>query len=452
MGGRGSIMNKVWIIIQREFLTRVKKKSFILLTLLMPLIMVAVVAIPAALAFVDSDETFTVGIVDKTGLYAGEFKNTDKITYQTVQDNAPIDTITNVLKSDDAPYTQILYIADTLTNTKSGNAVIYSVGETPNDVERDVNSVLRDKIRHDRLAAFNLPNAEEVVKAADVDFSVKTLRKTDEGDKESSADLAAGVGLFLSLFIYMFIMSYGGMVMASVTEEKTNRIVEIIVSSVKPWQLMAGKIIGVGLVGLLQMAIWGTMIVLITTVGGTIYGVTAAPEMTQMAGMSAEQMAQMPQQMPIGDNSFQEFLQIVAGMDFMSIMVFFVLYFIGGYLLFASLFAAFGAAVDSQEDTGQFMTPIILIFVFALYAAMFSIENPNGPLAVWCSYIPLTSPIVMMVRMPFDVPMWSVLLSIGILYATAIVVVLLSAKIYRIGVLMYGKKPSIKEIIKWLRY
>ena len=443
-------MNKVWIIIQREFLTRVKKKSFILLTLLMPLIMVAVVAIPAALAFVDSDETFTVGIVDKTGLYAKEFKNTDKITYQTVQDNAPIDTITNVLKSDDAPYTQILYIADTLTNTKSGNAVIYSVGETPNDVERDVNSVLRDKIRHDRLAAFNLPNAEEVVKAADVDFSVKTLRKTDEGDKESSADLAAGVGLFLSLFIYMFIMSYGGMVMASVTEEKTNRIVEIIVSSVKPWQLMAGKIIGVGLVGLLQMAIWGTMIVLITTVGGTIYGLTTPPNLP--TGEASQVVSSMSTP-PVGEmEGVAEFLQIVAGMDFMSIMVCFVLYFIGGYLLFASLFAAFGAAVDSQEDTGQFMTPIILIFVFALYAAMFSIENPNGPLAVWCSYIPLTSPIVMMVRMPFDVPMWNVLLSIGILYATAIVVVLLSAKIYRIGVLMYGKKPSIKEIIKWLRY
>lgn len=443
-------MNKVWIIIQREFLTRVKKKSFILLTLLMPLIMVAVVAIPAALAFVDSDETFTVGIVDETGLYAKEFKNTDKITYQSVKDNAPIDTITNVLKSDDAPYTQILYIADTLTNVQSGAAVIYSVGETPNDVEKDVNQVLRDKIRHDRLAAFNLPNAEEVVKAADVDFSVKTLRKTDEGDKESSADLAAGVGLFLSLFIYMFIMSYGGMVMASVTEEKTNRIVEIIISSVKPWQLMAGKIIGVGLVGLLQMAIWGTMIVLITTVGGAVYGISAAPEMTQMAGMSAEQMATLPRSGEM--EGVAEFLQIVAGMDFMGIMVCFVLYFIGGYLLFASLFAAFGAAVDSQEDTGQFMTPIILIFVFALYAAMFSIENPNGPLAVWCSYIPLTSPIVMMVRMPFDVPMWNVLLSIGILYATAIVVVLLSAKIYRIGVLMYGKKPSIKEIIKWLKY
>ena len=443
-------MNKVWIIIQREFLTRVKKKSFILLTLLMPLIMVAVVAIPAALAFVDSDETFTVGIVDKTGLYAEEFKNTDKITYQTVQDNAPIDTITNVLKSDDAPYTQILYIADTLTNTKSGSAVIYSVGETPNDVEREVNKVLRDKIRTDRLAAFNLPNAEEVVKAANVDFSVKTLRKTDEGAQESSADLAAGVGLFLSLFIYMFIMSYGGMVMASVTEEKTNRIVEIIVSSVKPWQLMAGKIIGVGLVGLLQMAIWGTMIVLITTIGGTAYGLTAAPNLPTG---EATQVASSLSTPPMGEmEGVAEFLQIVSGMDFASILVCFVLYFIGGYLLFASLFAAFGAAVDSQEDTGQFMTPIILIFVFALYAAMFSIENPNGPLAVWCSYIPLTSPIVMMVRMPFDVPMWNVAISIGILYVTAIIVVLLSAKIYRIGVLMYGKKPSVKELIKWLKY
>lgn len=448
-------MNKILIIIKREFLTRVKKKSFILLTLLMPLIMVAVVAIPAALAFVDSDETFTVGIVDNTEMYAKEFKNTEKITFVAVEDKAPIDSITNVLKSGDAPYSQILYIADTLTNAKSGSAVIYSVGETPNEVEREINKVLRDKIRNDRLAAFNMPNVEDVVKAANVDFSVKTLRKTDEGSKESSADFAAGLGMILALFIYIFIMSYGGMVMASVTEEKTNRIVEIIVSSVKPWQLLAGKIIGVGLVGLLQMAIWGTMIVLLSTVGVSAYGLAAGPEMTQMAGMSGEQMAQMQQMQDMAamqSSPVADILQIIGGMDLMGILVFFVLFFLGGYLLFASLFAAFGAAVDSQEDTGQFMTPIILIFVFALYAAMFSIENPNGPLAVWCSYIPLTSPIVMMVRMPFDVPVWNVLLSIGILYATAIVVVLLSAKIYRIGILMYGKKPSFKELIKWLRY
>lgn len=443
-------MNKVWIIIQREFITKVKKKSFILLTLLMPFIMVAIVAIPALLASVDSDESFTVGVVDKTGMYACSFKNTDNVSFVTIKDDAPIDTISNVLKTESSPYTQILYIADTLTNADDASAIIYSVDETPNVVESEVNSVLRDKIRTDRLNSFNLPNVEDIVKAADVHFNVKTLRKTDEGDKESSAEIAAVVGLMLSLFIYIFIISYGSMVMSSVMEEKTNRIVEIIVSSVKPWQLMAGKIIGCGLVGLLQMAIWGTMIVIVSTVAGTAYGITAMPEISEMAASgSAEQLAQMQQ---MADNPVAELLQIINGMNFTSIFIFFVLYFIGGYLLFASLFAAFGAAVNEMQDAGQFQMPVMMIFVFALYAAMFSMENPNGPLAVWCSYIPLTSPIVMMVRMPFDIPIWNVLISIGILYATAVVVILLSAKIYRIGILMYGQKPTMKDLAKWLRY
>lgn len=446
-------MNKVWIIIQREFVTKVKKKSFILLTLLMPFIMVAIVAIPALLGSIDSDESFTVGVVDKTGLYADFFKNTDNVSFVTIKDNAPIDTISNILKSEDSPYTQILYISDTLTNAKSGSAIIYSVEETPNVVESEVNDVLRSKIRTDRLNSFNLPNVEEIVKAADVKFNVKTLRKTENGDKESSAEIAAVVGLMLSLFIYIFIISYGSMVMSSVMEEKTNRIVEIIVSSVKPWQLMAGKIIGCGLVGLLQMMIWGTMIVIVSTVAGTAYGITAMPEITEMAAAgSAEQMAQLQQMQQMADNPMIEMMQIISGMDFVSIFVFFVLYFIGGYLLFASLFAAFGAAVNEMQDAGQFQMPVMMIFVFALYAAMFSMENPNGPLAVWCSYIPFTSPIVMMVRMPFDIPVWNVLLSIAILYVTAAAVILLSSKIYRVGILMYGQKPSFKDLIKWLRF
>ena len=440
-------MNKIWIIIQREFMTKVRKKSFIILTLLMPLIMAIVVAVPALLAQADSGETFTVGIVDNTGIYAKEFKDRENIKFVVVDDKRPIEEITNQLKVEGALYNQILYIPDTLTQAKDGTALIYSVEETPTEVEREVNYVLRDKIRTDRLSAFNLPNVEEIIKSADVGFSVKTIRKTDDGDKESDATFTALIGLFLSTFIYMFIMAYGSMIMNSVMEEKTNRIVEIIVSSVKPWQLMAGKIIGVGLVGLFQMAIWGTMIVGISLTFGTIYGVTTIPETG--AGITPEQMAQMQE---MANSPVADILKFVGAMDFVSITIFFVLFFIGGYLLFASLFAAFGAAVNEMQDASQFTMPIIMIFIFALYAAMFSIDNSNGPLAVWCSYIPLTSPIVMMVRMPFDIPVWSVLLSLVILYITAIATTILSSKIYRIGILMYGQKPSMKDLIKWLRY
>lgn len=423
-------MNKILIIIKREFTTRVRKKSFILLTILMPLIIGAVVTVPAMLATMDDDEKYTVGIVDNTGLYASEFKKMDKIDFVTINDKAPIDSITNILKNEDSPFTQILYIPDTLTNAQSGSAMIYSVEETPHDVENAVNMLLCSKIRTDRLATYNLPNVEEIVQAADVNFGVKTVRKTDEGDKESNAAIASTIGLMLSLFIYIFIISYGTMVMNSVMEEKTNRIVEIIISSVKPWQLMAGKIIGVGLVGLFQMAIWVLMLFGLTMYLNATFG--------PAAGADANPIAQL--------------LAIAGGMDMTSILIFFVLFFIGGYLLFGSLFAAFGSAVNEMQDAAQFTTPVIMIFVFALYAAMFSMQNPNGPLAVWCSYIPLTSPIVMMVRMPFDVPLGNVLLSIAILYGTAIVIILISSKIYRIGILMYGQKPSIKDLIKWLKY
>ncbi|MCF0202054.1 MAG: ABC transporter permease [Bacteroidaceae bacterium] len=445
-------MNKVWLIVEREFMTRVRKKSFILLTVLMPFLMVAVVTVPALLANMDSDEHFTVGIIDKTGLYAKEFKSEGSMEYVQVHDDRPIATVTDELKNGGSLLTQILYIPDTLTNAKDGAAVIYSVEETPHEVENAVNSVLRDKIRHDRLASYNIPNVEEIISASNVGFSVKTMRKTDDGDKESSAMISAVIGMVLSLLIYMFILSYGSMVMQSVMEEKANRIVEIIVSSVKPWQLMAGKIIGIGFVGIVQMLLWGGMMVCISAIAGTFYA-TSSPEIANISQMAttatAEQMAQLQ---TVAGNPVQEFMKLASSIDFTGIFVTFLFFFIGGYLLYASMFCAFGSAVNEMQDSAQFTMPVILIFVFALYAAMFSIENPNGPLAVWCSYIPLTSPIVMMVRMPFDVPVWSVVLSLVILYISAAAIILLSAKIYRTGILMYGQKPSFKDLAKWLRY
>jgi ABC-2 type transport system permease protein len=243
----------------------------------------------------------------------------------------------------------------------------------------------------------------------------------------------------------MFVLLYGAMVMQGVMEEKTNRIVEVMVSSVKPFDLMMGKIIGIGLVGLTQMFIWGILIAAILS-GSMMFFGSASSTMDIVA--TGSNMPQMPM-----DNEVAVIIQQVLNtINFSEIGACFVLYFIGGYLLYASLFAAIGSALDQPEDSQQFMVPITMLMVFSLYAGIYSMENPDGPLAMWCSMIPFTSPIVMMVRLPFDIPLWQLIISLLLLFATAIFIVWISARIYRVGILMYGKKPSIKEMIKWLKY
>ncbi|MCK9342790.1 MAG: ABC transporter permease, partial [Massilibacteroides sp.] len=228
------------------------------------------------------------------------------------------------------------------------------------------------------------------------------------------------------------------------TEEKTSRIIEILVSSVKPFQLMLGKIIGIGFVGLTQLFLWGIMVFALMGGIGFFFGIdtgimTASNPMAIAGPMTIQPEA-------------SQMISTLSTINWSSILSCFVLFFIGGYLLYSSFFAAVGSAVESQEDTGQFMMPVTLLLVFALYAGIYSIENPDGPLAFWCSLIPLTSPIVMMIRLPFDVPTWQIGLSLVILFGTALGNIWISGRIYRIGILMYGKKSSIKEILKWIRY
>lgn len=281
------------------------------------------------------------------------------------------------------------------------------------------------------------------------------MKRTADGSTTSSdTNIAIAAGFIFTFLIYMFVMSYGGMVMQSVMEEKTNRIVELMVSSVKPFQLMMGKIVGIALVGFVQLAIWGIMLAVILTVAGTVFGISGADmAQTQQMGMASMSAAANPAAMQAAmPSESQQLFAALINLPYAELGTCFVLYFIGGYLLYASFFAAIGASVNEQEDSSQFMMPVIIIMIFGIYAAMGSAENTNGPLAFWSSMFPLTSPIVMMVRIPFNVPMWQELLSLAILYATALFFVWCSARIYRVGILMYGKKPSIKEMIKWMRY
>jgi ABC-2 type transport system permease protein len=281
---------------------------------------------------------------------------------------------------------------------------------------------------------------------------VQSIKWDESGDERVSEAIVSQIlGLVLALLTYMFVLSYGAMIMNGVIEEKTNRIVEVIVSSCRPMELMLGKIIGVAMVGLTQIAIWGVLVI----AGLSLFGLnslqTASPEAALVQQMTdgaatADASAQIAT-----EDIVSQVIEMIVNVNWVQMLGCFLLYFIGGYLLYAALFAAFGSAVDQPSDASQFTLPVMMILIFALYAGMYSIDNPDGPLAWWCSIIPFTSPIVMMVRLPYDVPAWEVALSLALLFFTALGTVYLAGRIYRTGILMYGKKISFREILKWVK-
>ena len=436
-------MSKIWIIIQREFMTRVKKKSFILLTILMPFIFAALIVVPPMLATIQGDEQKTVMVVDKTGRYVGSLKSTANYAFVPTADNK------DEFYTEDSEVEAVVQItADLAKNPKA--VTIYSPREVKAELLSYVETCLGEQVRREKLSAYNIPELETIIADIQTDFHVATVKRNAEGDETSSNTyIAMTAGFIFTFLIYMFVMSYGGMVMQSVMEEKTNRIVELMVSSVKPFQLMMGKIIGVALVGFVQLAIWGVMLSIILVVCGSVFGLSTAPAVPAVAGADA-QMAAVAQQ--AGGGEAAEIMSALMGLPYAELGIMFVLYFVGGYLLYASFFAAVGASINAQEDSSQFIMPVVLIMVFGLYAAMYSAENTNGPLAFWASIFPLTSPIVMMVRIPFGVPWWEEVLSLGLLFATSMAFVWISARIYRVGILMYGKKPSLREMLKWVRW
>lgn len=436
-------MSKIWIIIQREFMTRVKKKSFILLTILMPFIFAALIMVPLMLATIQGDEQKTVMVVDKTGRYVGSLKSTANYAFVPTADNK------DEFYTEDSEVEAVVQItADLAKNPKA--VTIYSPREVKAELLSYVETCLGEQVRREKLSAYNIPELETIIADIQTDFHVATVKRNAEGDETSSNTyIAMTAGFIFTFLIYMFVMSYGGMVMQSVMEEKTNRIVELMVSSVKPFQLMMGKIIGVALVGFVQLAIWGVMLSIILVVCGSVFGLSAAPAVPAVAGADAQMIA-MAQQ--AGGGEAAEIMSALMGLPYAELGIMFVLYFVGGYLLYASFFAAVGASINAQEDSSQFIMPVVLIMVFGLYAAMYSAENTNGPLAFWASIFPLTSPIVMMVRIPFGVPWWEEVLSLGLLFATSMAFVWISARIYRVGILMYGKKPSLREMLKWVRW
>ncbi|MBQ8773725.1 MAG: ABC transporter permease, partial [Muribaculaceae bacterium] len=289
-----------------------------------------------------------------------------------------------------------------------------------------------------RIKSYGIEGLADIIDKCNVDVDVKSHIWDEEGDKVSSTELAMGIGIGLSFLTYMFVLMYGAMMMSSVVEDKTNRIVEVIVSSCRPMELMLGKIMGIALVGLTQIAIWAILITGITAFVG-------------MFGFDVSSPVASPGMPAVPATGANEVWEAIMGVDWVQLIGVFVLYFIGGYLLYASLFAGFGSAVDQQSDANQFTTPIMIVIIIALYAGMACMDNPDGQLAVWCSMIPFTSPIVMMIRLPYHIPFWEVIISLVLLYGTAVLFAWIASRIYRTGILMYGRKVSFGEILRWIK-
>ena len=429
-------MSALRLVIGREYLTRVRKKSFILMTLLTPFLMVGLILVPLWLSSIRDGNVRNIAVIDQTGIYAPLLESTDLYRFK-VKSEAP-ELGGNIFA--------VLEITENLKDNPQAVSLT-SERQAPQDLQSMIRRTLNEKVTQQRLDAIVYSedvSAEAVTQVRAVldsgsNVVLRTLRQGGDGyTREASTELATVIGMIFTFLIYMFIIMYGNMVMLAVLEEKKTRIVEVMVSSLKPVKLLIGKIIGIGLVGITQLVMWGILITVLMT--GLMFFIE----------MPTPEMPMTPAE--IGNFDIEGTLSAVMAFNWLQIIVYFVLFFIGGYILYASIFAMFASAVDSEEDTSQFMIPVMILIIFAFYAGFSSVGNPDGPLAFWTSLIPFTSPIVMMVRIPFGIPLWEKLLSLALLYGTFLLISVVAAKIYRVGILMYGKKPTVREMVKWLRY
>ena len=438
-------MSKIGLVIAQEYKNRVAKKSFLVLTILMPILFVGLIFTPIWLATLEDNDLKQVAVIDQTGKYLSVFTDNDAYKFDVI--GAPLDSLRQSEKRGD--YEAIVVISKNLATSPEA-VTIYSEKQINIGLKNFIQQGLNSFVEKENLRSYNIPNIQEIIDESQANVRVNTIKWREDGSEEiSSSEVAIAIGMVFTMLIYMFIFIYGAQVMSSVVQEKTSRIVEVLICSLKPFELMMGKIISIALVGLTQFGIWLILTIGLVFISGQFLGNSINPE--TMVNMEQLSSADTLQQTTSSLN-FDSIMEMIMSVNPFELIIYFLIYFIGGYLLYASIFAAIGSAVDNETDTQQFMLPVTIPIIFAIYAAIYGAQNPDGPLAFWCSMIPFTSPIVMMVRLPFGVPMWEKILSVTILIASFIATTWMSAKIYRTGILMYGKKPSWKEMWKWLNY
>ncbi len=438
-------MNKISLIIKREYLSRVKKRSFLLVTFLLPLFIIgayAMIAYFTAKSFEGNE--VTVHVVDQGGTFKGALNDTKNLTFVAVSDDTEHEkkeilgkqkTMLLVIPADFAASPRVELFAG-----ETANMI------TQNEIRRQLEGVLRARA-YERMGL-----SQETIDSLSPSVNLVAKEVTEAGEKDSSAGAAMGVAMGLSVLVYLCLFLYGAQVMRGIIEEKSNRIVEVVISSVKPFQLMMGKIIGIGLVGLTQFVLWFVLSVALMGVAGSVMGGGEAIQ-AQVASQQGISVDQGAIETPADNGLVSGALTELGKVDFRTIIICFFFYFLGGYMLYSALFAAVGSAVDSETETQQFMFPLTIPLLFT-YIMSFGVlvNDPHGPLAFWLSMIPLTSPIAMLVRIPFGVPLWEIALSLALLVGGFLLTTWVAGRIYRVGILMYGKKASYKELIKWFRY
>lgn len=418
--------NSLGLVIEREYFERVKRKSFIISTILVPIIMIALMMAPALFMIFSKTEQKTVQVVDQTGVLASRLAGNDEIKF--VSADAPVDSLR---KNEDNE--AILVIGSNAVDDPSHGITLLSRGSISMMTDAFITGQIKSAVEDVRMERYNIPDIKEIIKSIDADVTMSTVRIDQEEDTETSSELSYFLSLIMDMMLYMFIIIYGQMVMTSIIEEKNNRVLEIVVSSVKPFNLMLGKIAGVGLVAITQILIWAVLI-------GTAIAI-ATPFLTpENLGTDA------PAAVTGAISQFTEPSFLI------SLLVNTLLFFIGGFLFYASIYAAIGSAVSNVQDASQLSSIATMPVIIGIIASMAIINDPSSTLAFWVSIIPFTSPMAMMARLPYGVPVWEIALSIALLYISFVFMIWLCGKIYRVGIFMYGKKPTFVELIKWARY
>lgn len=439
-------MKNISLIIGREFKERVYKKSFIITTLLMPLMMIVLSAAPALIMMFSKGEQRNITVIDQSGTIAAQLTSDEEVVFTISEDNNLQEALKKSLTDENFG---VLHIGSNIIENPS-DVQLYTNSSSSAIVEEKIAKQIENAIETERLKAYNIENLQEILDRVEADVNLSIFRNDDNSSAASSSLSTALIGTVLGFVLYFFLIIYGSVVMSSVIEEKSSRILEVLVSTVRPFEMMMGKILGVALVAAVQIGVWGLLLILIsgvilpstmpTDLVANIEAVQSGADITAMAasGIDVEMATDLASLL---DTAY--IAKLVAML---------ILFMVGGFLLYAAMYAAIGASVDTQQDAQQLTTPVTIPIILAFIVTTLVMNDPNSPVVVWFSMIPFTAPIVMMARIPSGIPAWEIATSLVLLYLTFIVMVWLAGKVYRVGIFMHGKKPTLKELYRWLKY
>ena len=440
-------MRNIGLIIMREFKERVYKKSFIITTLLMPLLLALVSVAPTLIMLFAKGDTKQISVIDNSGIVASRLESNEEVNFVILENGDLQQELKSSLEKEEFG---VLYIGQDIVENPN-NIQLYTNASSSMLLEDNIADQVEQIIKNERLKQYNFENLQQILDKVEVDITLSTFRNGEDEQSSASSSFASSMmGFVLGFVLYFFLVIYGSIVMQSIIEEKNSRILEVLVSTVRPFDMMMGKILGVAAVAATQIVVWGVLIIAMSAflipavipddIMSSVEAMQSGADVTAMAasGIDTGMVTAMASMMDTG------YIAQIVGL--------LLLFMVGGFLLYAAMYAAVGASVDEVQDAQQLTTPIMLPIILAFLILTMVMNDPNSPLVVWCSMIPFTSPIVMMGRIPSGIPTWEIILSLVLLYSTFVVMVWVAGKIYRVGIFMHGKKPSFKDLYRWLKY